>query len=860
MEHQKDQELPVPVKVPSDYGSQQEPGEEAQEPSMQAESRPQSPLLGAIGGQLPESEPSVKFRHTLDDDFTEASDKRTRVLTQRGLEYQLTIKRKALKQAIRAWQQKADELQDILIEISKAEEVKSHRNEITQLFCEIQRVHDDLTTISPGDEHVIDSVCNEHRQIRSEINLKLRELLNEGSQSKSKGSRSHRSSHSSRSAKSMRLEEATKAAELAVRLKYYQKEADADKMKLEVDRMKLEREAEADKMKLEVDRMKLEREAEAERIKLEKDFEITKAKLRVIEEEEQSQGSPSQLPEEDPQERVQSFLDAMPTTDAMTPQPAPLSIPVQIVMASDALYQGAPDFNPIQSQTFVTSDTVSAPIVPTNYVTSTMPTATEQLTNVMTSRPTVTVPTSVSATTTSLVTSQSHAVTTVTSQFTRSSCQPFMLEPSFMSNRQQITQSIQTPLVSATTNYAQKLPSTLGQDVPQKSGEENTRNVTLLDAISKQNKLSRLPAPEPGVFSGDPLLYPSWKRAFTTLIDRCGIEPGDRIYYLQKYLGGAAKECIEGYLLLSSDMAYDEAQTLLEQRYGDPYIVASAYRKKLETYPKISPKDGQALRKYSDFLRQCLATMQSMEELRVLNDPHQNKEMCSKLPDWLRRNWARKVNDHRKKNGGFPSFLDFVGFISQESDIVCDPMTSADPNPKDTKEVKDKDKSTKKVKVKSLATQSKVKVSANKSPETETSEETPLQPKKESAPSEDKKRPRNRKCYFCNEEHFMSRCKEFRKKQAKDRVVYLEENGICLRCLCKGHTADVCRKTMITCVVCHGGHNSLTHTDSQRSDTQNSCGKEDGVSGTPGRNPLATSFVPSAPESSYVHSTSCNDE
>ena len=606
--------------------------------------------------------------------------------------------------------------------------------------------------------------------------------------------------------------------------------------------------------------MKLEREAEAERIKLEKDFEITKAKLRVIEEEEESQGSPSQLPEEDPQERVQSFLDAMPTADAMTPQPAPLSIPVQIVMASDALYQGAPDFNPIQSQTLVTSDAVSAPILPTSYVTSTMPTATEQLTNVMTSRPTVTVPTSVSATTTSLVTSQSHAVTTVTSQIMRSSYQPFMFEPSFTSNRQQITQSVQTPLVSATTNYAQKLPSTFGQDVPQKSGEENTRNVTLLDAISKQNKLSRLPAPEPGVFSGDPLLYPSWKRAFTTLIDRCGIEPGDRIYYLQKYLGGAAKECIEGYLLLSSDMAYDEAQTLLEQRYGDPYIVASAYRKKLETYPKISPKDGQALRKYSDFLRQCLATMQSMEELRVLNDPHQNKEMCSKLPDWLRRNWARKVNDHRKKNGGFPSFLDFVGFISQESDIVCDPMTSADPNPKDTKEVKDKDKSTKKVKVKSLATQSKVKVSANKSPETETSDETPLQPKKESAPSEDKKRPRNRKCYFCNEEHFMSRCKEFRKKQAKDRVVYLEENGICLRCLCKGHTADVCRKTMITCVVCHGGHNSLTHTDSQRSDTQNSCGKEDGVSGTPGRNPLATSFVPSAPESSYVHSTSCNDE
>ena len=431
------------------------------------------------------------------------------------------------------------------------------------------------------------------------------------------------------------------------------------------------------------------------------------------------------------------------------------------------------------------------------------------------------------------MTSHSPVATMVTSQMMPPISQPLRFEPSFISTHQQVSQSVQIPLVSAISTDAQRRPATSSQVCQRKCSEEDTKNVSLLDAISKQIKLSRLPAPEPGVFSGDPLLYPSWKRAFSTLIDRCGIESGDRIYYLQKYLGGATKECIEGYLLLSSDMAYDEAQALLEQRYGDPYIVASAYRKKLETYPKVSPKDGQALRKYSDFLRQCLATMQSMEELRVPNDPHQNKEMCSKLPDWLRRNWARKVNDHRKKNGGFPSFLDFV---SQESDIVCDPITSADPNPKDTKEVKDKDKSTKKVKVKSLATQSKVRVSANKSPETETSAEPPLQPKKESAPSEDKKRPRNRKCYFCNEEHFMSRCKEFRKLQADNRVTYLEENGICLRCLCKGHTADVCRKTMITCVVCHGGHNSLTHTDTQRSSVQDKCTKEENITITPGRN------------------------
>ena len=92
-----------------------------------------------------------------------------------------------------------------MIEAVYADEVRRLRDEVTEIFNEVERVHEDLTTISPEDERAIDFVCKEHRYIRSEINLKLMELVNEGSQSKSKGSRSHRSSHSSRSAKSMRL-------------------------------------------------------------------------------------------------------------------------------------------------------------------------------------------------------------------------------------------------------------------------------------------------------------------------------------------------------------------------------------------------------------------------------------------------------------------------------------------------------------------------------------------------------------------------------------------------------------------------------------------------------------------------------
>ena len=92
MEHQKDQEPPVPVSVPRDI-----PAQQVVEPSIEAEARPASPLLGAIGGASEQEAPSMKLRYTLDDDGTKSPDKRTRALTERGLEYQLTMKRKGPK-------------------------------------------------------------------------------------------------------------------------------------------------------------------------------------------------------------------------------------------------------------------------------------------------------------------------------------------------------------------------------------------------------------------------------------------------------------------------------------------------------------------------------------------------------------------------------------------------------------------------------------------------------------------------------------------------------------------------------------------------------------------------------------------
>lgn len=133
---------------------------------------------------------------------------------------------------------------------------------------------------------------------------------------------------------------------------------------------------------------------------------------------------------------------------------------------------------------------------------------------------------------------------------------------------------------------------------------------------------------------------------------------------------------VENYFLLTSSDSYDEAKRLLEERYGDPYVLANAFRDKLEKWPKIAARDGQGLRRFSDFLRQCETTMRSITSLRCLDDDRENRKLLVKLPEWVVTRWNRSVVQWKGKFSSFPPFSDFVKFIANEAKVACDPVTS----------------------------------------------------------------------------------------------------------------------------------------------------------------------------------------
>lgn len=301
---------------------------------------------------------------------------------------------------------------------------------------------------------------------------------------------------------------------------------------------------------------------------------------------------------------------------------------------------------------------------------------------------------------------------------------------------------------------------------------------TMTKTFAEQLTLNRLPIPEPSVFHGDPLKYTMWKCAFETLIENRNIPPAERLFYLKKYVGGEVKEALEGYFLLTTDDAFHEAKQLLEDRYGNDFVVARAFREKLEQWPKINARDSQALRKYGDFLKQCLTAMNSVESLNVLNYEKENKNMASKLPDSVIPRWSRIIIKG-KANMKFPKFREFVDFVMNEANVACETATGtfqATSFKKPAREnmfYKDRDR------------KGAVSLSSETKPES---------------------------CVSCGKGHDIERCESFLALSMDAKKDFVRKRGLCFGCLKWGHLSKDCPSRR-KCDVCPKRHPTVFHGD-----------------------------------------------
>ena len=329
---------------------------------------------------------------------------------------------------------------------------------------------------------------------------------------------------------------------------------------------------------------------------------------------------------------------------------------------------------------------------------------------------------------------------------------------------------------------------------------------SLARAVSGQMQVSRYPVPEPGVFMGDPVQYPSWKVAFKILIDDKDIPECEKVYYLKKYLGGEAHEAVEGYLLLPTEQSFRSAKELLEERYGDPFCIANAFRDKLDHWPRIAAKDGIGLRKLADFLRQCRLTMETVPSLSILDDDRENKKLLLKLPDWVTTRWSRIVASHKEETGRFPPFSVFVEFLAKEAKVACDPVSSLQALNKDREAARPRNPRSDVKPARTLSTFTQMQASS-------TPQQIQVKPVHNQGQDAGGQAKRIKPCFLCaGTSHALDECPQFLEQPLDERKKYIATNSLCFGCLRKGHKSRECR-SRIKCKTCDKQHPSSLHGD-----------------------------------------------
>ncbi|XP_070212738.1 uncharacterized protein [Littorina saxatilis] len=345
-----------------------------------------------------------------------------------------------------------------------------------------------------------------------------------------------------------------------------------------------------------------------------------------------------------------------------------------------------------------------------------------------------------------------------------------------------------------------------GQDayLPQTQGQPAlSEGSALARTLAEALLINRLPTQEPTTFSGDPLTYPLWRSSFTLLIERQGVSAEEKLLYLEKYLDGPAKDAVKGLFLIRDAQAYQQALQTLEERFGSSFVVARAFREKLDAWPVIKSKDGQALRAFSDFLGQCLVASRVIGQLQNLEDQAYHKTLMSKLPDWLVRNWVRKVNKTKNEKKRYPTFEELSAFIKTEADILCEPLFSSS-----------KSAASSTSQTASSAVPKKTSYSTDCSTTSACQECDRCQHHAKTVLSTNC----DEVCPFCtvrfptsSSSHPLLRCQRFDEIPVEDRKHFMYETSLCFSCARKTDHRSVDCTTRAICDKCQGPHLTMLH-------------------------------------------------
>ena len=332
----------------------------------------------------------------------------------------------------------------------------------------------------------------------------------------------------------------------------------------------------------------------------------------------------------------------------------------------------------------------------------------------------------------------------------------------------------------------------------------------LASALMDHQDRSSLPKRDIKPYGGDPLQFASFMNAFTHSIERKSKDDKEKLYFLEDLTTGEPNRLVKSFL--NRDKGYEEAKAELRKKFGNRFVVATAFRKQADTWPIVKRDDEQAWTKFSIFLIEYQNTMVDMSHINEIDHSATIKLLLTKIPYTVRNQWRIQVDKTMEAEERCPGFKDFVEFIERQTRIVCNPVYG---NIEDPSKSKDKQQQQRSQKFKTRSS-----YAATTKPVTEGDT--------------------TKWCSFCgNSSHNLEVCRKLSKQPHKEKLEYLKSKGLCFGCLKKAqHMCKDC-KHKLKCTKCDINHPTVLHFDRklQGSGMKNDPSKsEDSVSGKNGEN------------------------
>jgi len=102
----------------------------------------------------------------------------------------------------------------------------------------------------------------------------------------------------------------------------------------------------------------------------------------------------------------------------------------------------------------------------------------------------------------------------------------------------------------------------------------------IVEMLATQQKKSNLPQQRVPIFDGDPMEFNPFVRAFENIIESKTSNNSEKLYYLEQFTSGDAKELVRSCHYLPAERGYQEARRLMKKKFGDDYRIVTAYETK----------------------------------------------------------------------------------------------------------------------------------------------------------------------------------------------------------------------------------------------------------------------------------------